>query len=86
METGYGIVLNARFINDCAPILFPYALIIRNAKKNRPFPGSRKDQVSASVFGETRKLSFFYIVEYRLLTLTKTDAEICHTYLRCRDR
>ena len=50
-------MLNARFINDCTPILFLYALfnLISNAKKNRPFPGSSKGQVSASVF-EDHKL------------------------------
>ena len=41
-------MLNARFINDCAPILFPYT------KKNRPFPGSSKDQVSVSVCEDHR--------------------------------
>ena len=35
---------------------------------------------------EARKLSFrSYIVMYRLLTLAKIDAEICHTYLHHRD-
>ena len=36
--------------------------------------------------GETRKLLFHsYIIEYRPLTLAKTDAEIYHTYPRHRD-
>ena len=36
--------------------------------------------------GKTCKLLFrSYIVEYRLLTLAKTDAEICHTHPRRRD-
>ena len=60
-------MLNARSINDCAPILFLYTLIcnlFRNAKKNRPFPGSNKGQVSASVFEDHR--------------LRRTDLTIVH--------
>ena len=41
--------------NFCAPILFLYALNQR-CEENRPFPGSSKGQVSASVFEDHRLL------------------------------
>ena len=47
-------MFNAQFINDCALIEFPYARIIGNVNKNRPFPGSSKVQVSASILEDHR--------------------------------
>ena len=47
-------------------------------------PTQRPVNISCSITIEAKKARL-YIVVYRLLTLAKTDAEICHTYLRHRD-
>ena len=68
INTGYGIVFDAQFINDCAWTQFTYVLmrfIVGNANERRPFSRFKQVQVPASNFEDQR--------------LERTDFAVVHT-------